>query len=204
MGESSVRPCCEFGRVPITTLEGGENSLARTREKKERLVNEYGERVARAQVMIWAQYRGIRVSQMEQLRGRLRGVGAEMVVIKNTLMRVALEQANLPRDPEVMGGPCAVTFAYDDVGAAARAVTDFARANPSMYEIKGGLVAGEVVDSGRIIFLSRLPPRDVLLAQVVGGIQAPISGLVGALAAIIRSLSYVLNARKDQLEAAPG
>jgi len=60
------------------------------------------------------------------------------------------------------------------------------------------------VDSGRIIFLSRLPPRDVLLAQVVGGIQAPISGLVGALAAIIRSLSYVLNARKDQLEAAPG
>ena len=178
--------------------------MARTREKKEQLVNEYGERVARAQVMIWAQYRGIRASQMEQLRGRLRGIGAEMVVIKNTLMRVALEQANLPRDSEVMGGPCAVTFAYDDIGAAARAVTDFARANPNMYEIKGGLVAGEVVDSGRIIFLSRLPPRDVLLAQVVGGIQAPISGLVGALAAIIRSLLYVLNARKDQLQAAPG
>ena len=178
--------------------------MARTRESKEQLVHEYGERAARAQVMIWAQYRGIRVSQMEQLRGQLRGIGAEMVVIKNTLMRVALEQANLPRDPQVMGGSCTVTFAYDDVGAAARAVADFARANPDTYEIKGGLAGGEVVDAGRIIFLSRLPPRDVLLAQVVGGIRAPMSGLLGALAAIIRGLLYVLNARKDQLEAASG
>ncbi len=178
--------------------------MVRTREQKEQLVHEYGERLARAQLIIWAENRGIRVSEMEQLRGQLRGVGAEIVVIKNTLMRLALEQTNLPRDSEVMGGPCAVTFAYDDVGAAARAVTDFARANPTVYRIKGGLAAGQVVDAGQITFLSRLPPRDVLLAQVVGGIQAPISGFVGALAAIIRGLLNVLNAHKDQLEAAPG
>ena len=178
--------------------------MARTREKKEGLIRKYAERLARAQVMIWAEYRGLRVSQMEQLREQLRPLGAEIVVIKNTLMRLALDQANLPRDPQVMSGACAVTFAYDDVTGASKAVTDFARANGPMFQVKGGLVSRELVGREQIVFLSRLPPREVLLAQVVGGIQAPISAFVGVLAAMIRSLLNVLNARKDQLEAEPG
>ena len=177
--------------------------MARTREKKQELVHEYAERLARAQVIIWAEYRSLRVSQMEQLREQLRPLGAQIVVIKKTLMRLALDQANLPKDPEMMRGACAVTFAYGDVGAATKAVTSFARGSRDMFQVKGGLVDRKLVDAEQIISLSRLPSREVLLAQVVGSIQAPISAFVGVLAAIIRSVLNVLNARKDQLEAQP-
>ena len=178
--------------------------MAFTREKKEALVREYADRLARAQVMIWGEHRGVKVFQMEQLRRQLRPLGAEVVVIKNALMRLALDQADLPRDPEMMGGPCAVTFGYDDVGAASKAVTDFAGANAGVFQIKGGLVGGKLADATQIRLLTSLPPREVLLAQAIAGIQAPISGFVGALAAITRSLLNVLNARKEQLEGAPG
>jgi len=175
--------------------------LARTHEKKEELIQKYGARLAGAQVMIWAQYRGIRVSQLEQLRRQLRPLGAQVMVIKNALMRLALDRADLPRDPEMMTGPCAVTFAYDNISTATKAVVDFARTSGDTFQVKGGLVNGKPVGTEQIISLSKLPPRDILLAQVVGGIQAPISGFVGVLAAAIRSLLIVLNARGDQLEA---
>jgi len=178
--------------------------LALTREKKERLVREYGERLARAQVMVWAEYQGLTVPQMEELRGRLRSVGGEVVVVKNTLMRVALEQAKLPTDPEMMGGPRTVTFVYADVGAATKVVTDFARTHQRMFQIKGGLADGKLVPARQIRVLSRRPPRDVLLAQAIAGIQAPISGFVGTLAAIIRGLCNVLDAHREQLEGATG
>jgi len=188
--------------LQATVSEGGENPLALTRERKQALLREYSDRIARAQVMIWADYRGLRVSQMEQLRGQLRPLGAELMVIKNTLMRLALEQVNLPTDPDVMGGPSAVAFAYDDVGAASKVVTDFARVNEGLFRIRGGLAGGKLVDNGQVRLLSNLPPREVMLAFAIAGIQAPISGFVGALAAMIRSLLHALSARQRQLEGA--
>jgi len=178
--------------------------LALTRGKKEELVREYGERLARAQVVVWTKFQGLTVPQMEELRGRLRSVGGEVIVVKNTLMRLALEQVKLPTDSEMMSGPCAVVFAYDDAGAATKAVTDFARANQGVLQIKGGLVGGKVVPAKQIRILSNLPSREVLLAQAIAGIQAPISGFVSTLAAIIRGLCNVLDARREQLEGVTG
>jgi large subunit ribosomal protein L10 len=174
--------------------------LALSRKKKEQLVQEYGERLARAQVAIWCNHHGLTVAQASDLRRQVRAADAESVVIKNTLMRMALERAKMPPDPEIMGGPCMVTFVYGEIAPAARAVTDFARNNQDMLSITGGLIEGELADVERILSLTTIPSRDVLLAQVVGGIQAPISGLVGTLAAVMRGLLTVLKARSGQLE----
>ena len=167
------------------------------------MLQEYTDRLQRAQVIIWADYRGTTVPQVQGLRGQLRPLGAEAIVVKNTLMRLALERAGLPVPSEIMAGPSAVTFVYDDVAAAAKVVTGFASANERVFRIKGGMAGGRVIDVADVNALTTLPSREVLLAQVLGGIQAPISGLVGTLAAVMRGLMNVLRARAEQLEGAP-
>lgn len=174
--------------------------MALTRQEKEQMLQEYGERLQRAQVLIWADYRGTTVSQIQDLRGKLRPVGAEAMIVKNTLMRLALEKANLPVPSDTMAGPSAVTFVYDDVTAAAKVVTGFASANDRVFRIKGGMAGGKAIDAAQVSTLTTLPSREVLLGRVLGGIQAPVSGLVGTLAAVLRGLMTVLNARAEQLE----
>ena len=174
--------------------------MALTRQEKEQMLQEYGEKLQRAQVLIWADYRGTTVSQIQDLRGQLRSVGAEAMVVKNTLMRLALEKAELPVPSDAMAGPSAVTFVYDDVTAAAKVVAGFASANDRVFRIKGGMAGGKVIDVAQVATLTTLPSREVLLARVLGGIQAPVSGLVGTLAAVMRGFMTVLNARAEQLE----
>jgi len=174
--------------------------LALLREQKEQLVKAYGDRLARSQVLIWSSYAGIGFSQFAALRDQLRAAGAEGVVVKNTLMRIALEQAGLPTDIEFMKGPNLVTFVYDNVASATKAVVDFSRMQQEAFAITGGLVGSRAADAEQIRSLTTLPSREVLLAQVLGGIQAPISGFVGTLAAVMRGLLNVLNARSEQLE----
>jgi large subunit ribosomal protein L10 len=178
--------------------------LALTRQEKEQMLQEYSDKLQRAQVLIWADYRGTTVPQVQDLRGQLRTVGAEEMVVKNTLMRLALEQAGLPVPSDVMAGPSAVTFVYDDVAAATKVVTGFASANERAFHIKGGMAGGKVIGVEDVTALTTLPSYEVLLARVLGGIQAPISGLVGTLAAVMRGLMNVLNARAEQLEGSPG
>ena len=174
--------------------------MALTRARKEQLVKEYGERLGRAQVVIWSQNMGLSVSLVAELRRQLRQAGAESVIVKNTLMRLALGQIGLPAAQEFMEGPSLVTFVYDDIAPAARAVVDFARLNDEVLEVKGGLIGGKVADVDQVRSLTTLPSRDVLLARVVGGIQAPVSGLVNVLSGVIRGFANVLEARRQQLE----
>jgi len=176
--------------------------LALSRARKEELIVEYGERIAKAQVMIWANYSGSSVAQMSELRAAVRKAGAESVVVRNTLMRLALERADLPMDSEVMSGTRLVTFVYGDIGAASKALVDFANGNDEVFKVVGGVAEGVVIDQARVKQLTLIPSREVLLSQVVGGMQAPISGFVGTLAAVVRSVLNVLNARREQLEGA--
>lgn len=176
--------------------------MALTREQKEQLVKEYGEKLARSQVAIWANYRGVDVARFGAFRRQLRDAAAEGVVIKNTLMRIALEQAGLPSEVDFMVGPSMVTFVYGDIAAGTKVVADFAREAQEAFQITGGLIGSNVASAEQIRSLTNLPSREVLLAQVVGGIQAPISALVGTLAAVLRGLLNVLNARSEQLEGA--
>ena len=176
--------------------------MALSREKKEQRLQEYAERLGRAQVMIWSSYLGLTVAGSTILRRQLRAAGAEVIVVKNTLMRAALEQAGLPLGENFMGGPRMVTFVYDEIAPAAKVLVSFARENDDIFQVEGGLIGGKLAGVEQIRSLTALPSRDALLAQVVGGIQAPISGLVGTLAAMIRGLVNVLNARSQQLESA--
>ena len=156
--------------------------------------------MGQAQVAIWANYTGLTVAQVSALRRQLRENSAETMVVKNTLMRIALEQAGFPVDAEMMGGPCLVTFVYDDLAPATKTVVDFARANEKVLAINGGLLNGALVGKEQIEALTSLPSREVLLARVVGGMQAPVTGFVSTLAAVLRGLVNVLNAYSEKLQ----
>jgi len=176
--------------------------LALTREQKETLVQGYTDRLSKAQVLVLGHNKGLSVAQISNLRGELRKSGAEGVIVKNTLFRLALEQADLPVDKELMSGPMFVTFIYDDIAPAAKAVVDASKEREAKIEVLCGIIDGQIAGADQITVLTTLPSREALLGQVVGGIAAPMSGLVGTLAAVMRGLLTVLNGRSDQLEAA--
>lgn len=177
--------------------------MALSHSQKDSIVQGYSERVARAQVMVWGHYRGMTMPQMQDLRRQLRPVGGEAVVVKNTLMRRALEQAKIPVDNEMTAGPCLVTFMYGDLAAATKVVRDFARLNEAVFQVAGGVVGRKLATVEQINSLIALPSREAMLARVIGGMQAPISGLVGTLGAVLRGLVNVLDARAKQLDGAP-
>jgi large subunit ribosomal protein L10 len=178
--------------------------LALSRDKKEELLSRYQEELAAAEVLIWGQNLGLPVGDAEELRHGLREAGSRTMVVKNTLMRMALEQRGLPWDPEMMQGANIVAFASGDVGQAAKATVEFARTHDRVFAIKGGILSGQIVNAEQIRSLADMPSRDQLLAQVVGGIQAPMSGLVGVLSGVMRGLVTVLHGRQEQLEGSAG
>ncbi len=178
--------------------------MALNKEQKQEIVASYSERLERAQVIVWSNYRGVKVPQFEGLRRALRQSDAEIMVVKNTLMRVALEQHGLPYDKEIMDGPCAITFIYGDIPAATRLVSNFARDNEQLFQMVGGLVGGKLASDAQVREMLTLPSREVLLSRVVGGIAAPISAFVGTLGAMLGGLVNVLDAHRKQLEGSAG
>jgi len=178
--------------------------LALSREQKEVILDQYVGKLERAPVVIWANYRNMTVQQAADLRQQLRAVGGETIVVKNTLMRLALEQLERPVSAEMMNGPSMVTMVYGDVAATTKAVFDFARLNEAVFQVRGGIVGNQVANVEQVRSLIMLPSREVMLGRVIGGIQAPISSFVGTLAALVRGVMNVLNARVQQLEQQAG
>lgn len=174
--------------------------MALTREQKQQLIDEYAERLGRAQVLIWSRYSAINVTQLTAFRRQVQATGGEIVVVKNSLMHRALEARGLPYSEDAMAGPNLVAFAYDDIAGTTKAVSDFARTSNERLAIVGGIVGGKVASVEQIRSLADLPSREVLVSRVIGGVQAPLSGLVGTLSAVVRGVMNVLNARVQQLE----
>jgi large subunit ribosomal protein L10 len=173
--------------------------LALTRQKKETLVNEYVEKLQRSQAVIVAEYRGLTTKQLQSLRRDLRNAQSELAVAKNTLIGRALTEVGLPTPESLLTGPVAVTFCYDEVAAPAKVMTKFAK-DSKILIVRGGLLGQTVFDEAGVQSLTELPSKDQLRAQVIGTLQAPISGLVNVLAGTLRGLMNVLNARAGQLE----
>jgi large subunit ribosomal protein L10 len=173
--------------------------LAITREEKGALVDEYVEKLQRSRAVIVSEYRGLTVKQLQALRRELRSNESEMVVAKNTLMSRALVQVGMPAPETLFNGPTAVTFCFNDVSAPAKTLGKFAR-DSKILVVKGGMLGHQVFQAEGVEALASLPSREQLLGQVVGTIQAPISGLVNVLAGTLRGVMNVLNARIDQLE----
>lgn len=172
------------------------------RPEKVEQVEEIADRLKRARVAVLADYRGLTVSQIQDLRSRLRGADVEFRVVKNTLARRAAVEAGHDDFQDILTGPVGIAFGYDDVGTPARVLGEFARATRLRLDITGGLVEGRVLSSEQVRSLAELPPRDTLISQLMGAMQAPIAQLAGALQGPLSQLAGALEAYHKQLEAA--
>ena len=171
------------------------------RSEKERVVSQLAERLRSTDTLMVADYRGLTMPEIEELRTRLLEAGARFTVVKNTLTRRAAEQAGTTSVLELIDGPTAIAFidAEGDPAAAAKILNDTARAHDVLV-IRGGLLEGDTVSDVEIKRLATLPPADVVRAQFVGTVAAPLTTIVGLFTAPLRDLIGVLEARITQLQ----
>ena len=172
------------------------------RPHKVEQVDEISDRLKRAKVAVLTDYRGLTVAQLQDLRGRLRGADVEYRVVKNTLARRAAVEAGHEEFQDVLKGPVAIAFGYDDVSAPAKLLGEFARATRLQLEITGGLIEGRVFTGDQVRRLAELPSKEVLISQLAGAVLAPIAQLAGALQSPLSQLAGALEAYQKQLEAA--
>jgi large subunit ribosomal protein L10 len=171
------------------------------RQDKERIVSELAERLKSSQNLLVADYRGLTMPEIDELRSKLLETGARFSVVKNTLTRRAAEEAGVKELLELIDGPTAIAFidAEGDPAAAAKILNDTARAHDVLV-IRGGLLDGDTVSDAEIKRLATLPPADVVRAQFAGAVAAPLTTIVGLFAAPLRDLVGVLEARITQLQ----
>jgi len=171
------------------------------RQDKERIVSELAERLKGSQSLLVADYRGLSMPEIDELRTKLLETGARFSVVKNTLTRLAAEQAGATQLLELIDGPTAIAFidAEGDPAAAAKVLNDTARAHDVLV-IRGGLLEGDTVSDVEVKRLATLPPTDVLRAQLASAVAAPLTTIVGVFTAPLRDLVNVLDARIKQLE----
>ncbi len=172
-----------------------------TLQAKSQNIEEIKEKIAKAQSVVLVDYRGLNVEQLTELRSRYRKAGVEYKVYKNTMMRFAFKDSGLEGFNEFLKGPSAIAFGYDDPVQVAKITSEFAKANDNL-EIKAGIVDGKVIDVEGVNSLASLPPREVLIAQVLGGFNAPIQGFANVLQGTIRGLAIALNAIAEKQQEA--
>ena len=148
--------------------------------------------------LVFTDYRGLKVKEMQELRRNLVAKGGELHVLKNTLFRVAVgdDMAKLPN--ELHNGPTAVAFVFENESECAKALFDYAKTNKNL-KIKGGFFNGQSFDASGVERLSKLPPRDVLIAQVIGTIVAPLTNLVSVIEALYADPIRTIGAVADKV-----
>jgi large subunit ribosomal protein L10 len=171
------------------------------RQDKERIVSELAERLKSSQNLLVADYRGLTMPEIDELRSKLLEIGARFSVVKNTLTRLAAEEAGVKELLDLIDGPTAIAFidAEGDPAAAAKILNDTARAHDVLV-IRGGLLEGDTVSDVEIKRLATLPPADVVRAQFAGAVAGPLTTIVGLFTAPLRDLVNVLDARITQLQ----
>ncbi|HUZ87165.1 MAG TPA: 50S ribosomal protein L10 [Candidatus Baltobacterales bacterium] len=172
------------------------------KEQKAEQVDLLTEKLKKAKVSVLTDYRGLKVSQIQELRGKLRGGDVEYRVIKNTLARRAAAAAGYPALEPTLKGPVAIAFGYDDLGTPSKLINEFVRTTRLKLDIVGGLVEGRVFTPDQMRQLADLPSRETLLAQLLGTLQSPVAQLVGIMQTPLQQLRGVLEAYKTKLEAA--
>jgi len=175
--------------------------MALNLEDKKALVAEVAEVAAHAQSVVAAEYRGLTVSQMTELRARARRQGVYMRVVKNTLARKALAGTTFESVGPKLKGRLMLAFSKDDPGAAARVVKDFAKGNEKLVATLVSL-GGQVLPAAELDKIASLPTREQALSMLLGVLKAPIQKLVGTLAAPASQLARTLAAVREQKQAA--
>jgi len=162
-------------------------------EQKAQVLEETRDKLQRSHAYVVLDYRGLTVAQISQLRRDLRAQGAELAVIKNTLFRMAASDTSTPVSDEVLHGPTAVAFAYEDPIAPAKVLSDFVGTHPNIA-IKGGGVENHTLTAAQVVSLAKIPPRPILLGQFAGVMQAPMGQLAGGLNALTTKMAQLLQA----------
>ncbi len=167
------------------------------RPEKEAIVASLKEKFHGSAATAFVHYQGLNVLTIGQLRAKCRDAGVEFVVRKNTLARLAARELDLEDAAAYFVGPTAFAFHGDDPTAPARVIKEFSKDAPTL-ELKGGLLEGAVLDQAGMERLAAIPPRNILLSQFVGTLQAPITQLARLLKAIPTNLAYALAGVRDQ------
>lgn len=167
------------------------------RDEKEQLVQVLHDELEKSQAVFVTDYMGLTVERITKLRREIKGVGGSYKVVKNTLLRRATEGTPAKGIEQFFVGPTAIAIAKTDAVAVAKALVNFAKDNEK-FEIQAGMLGNRTITAVDIQELSKMPPREVLLARMLGSLNAPVSNFVGVLSAIISQLVYVLKAIENK------
>ena len=175
--------------------------MAISKEKKEELVAQYKDLIERSDALILADYKGMGVSDMENLRSKVRDADGAFYVTKNTLLKLALEEAGTSVPDDLLAGQVVTGFALGEAPALAKALVDYAEKADNLA-IKGGIMHMEILSDKQIESLAKLPTLDELHAQIIGLVSAPARNLVSTLASGVRQVVNVIDAySKEEAEA---
>ncbi|MGH7608931.1 MAG: 50S ribosomal protein L10 [Candidatus Dormibacteria bacterium] len=164
-------------------------------QAKQEAVAELSAKLARMRSAVLSDYRGLSVAQMEELRASLRSAGVEFLVLKNTLARRAGSEAGVEALNAQLAGPCALAISYEDISAPARLLVEYARVNRRTEMVRGGFAEGQVLSQAQVRQLAELPSREVLMAQLLAVLEAPVSQLAALLEAPIQALLGLIEAK---------
>jgi len=168
--------------------------------QKEAQVEEIKDKLSRCTIAIATGYTGLSASNMTDLRARLREQGIEYKVVKNTLTIRAASELGQEGVVNVLQGPTALAFGYGDVVAVAKGVNGYITTSRLPLVINGAVMGSTILTGSQVVDLASLPPKDELVARLLGQLQAPIAGLVNVLSAPLRGLAVVLQRRVEQME----
>jgi large subunit ribosomal protein L10 len=169
-------------------------------EKKAKVIDNLEQLFSRCNIGILTDYRGLSAFEMTELRRRLRGLGIDYKVVKNTLARIAAKRAGREELVSLFEGPVAIVFGYGDMAEPAKVLADYIRTTKSTMSIKGGFLPERLLTLDEVTTLSTLPSREALIARVLAEVQRPMVALVGYLSAPMQGVIGALQARIKQLE----
>ena len=169
-------------------------------EKKEKEVQSLQQVFSGCDIGVLTDYRGLKTSELNELRSKLREADVEYKVIKNSLAQIAAKNAGLEHLINSFEGPLAVAFGHGEPTKTAKVLSDYIRVSKSTLIIKAGFLSDRILSAAELDTLAKLPSREVLLSKVIGGMKSPIYGLVNVLAGPMRGMMGVLQARIQQLE----
>ncbi len=172
------------------------------KELKSAVIEELNQKLDGASAFYLTDFTGMNVKQITEFRSRLRKQGVEYVVVKNTLAQRALTGMELPDIAAFFSGPTGLVIGRNDAVAAAKVLTDFAKEFGDRPAIKVGVVDGKSFDAEQVKKLADMPPREVLLAQIAGGLQAPMARLAGGMSQLLAGFARAVDALRQQREGA--
>jgi large subunit ribosomal protein L10 len=170
--------------------------------RKIAMLAEIKDRMSRASIAISADYSGLTVAQLTELRRALRPADAEVKIVKNTLATMAATQANRPEMAELLSGPTAIAFGFGDPIAPVKILTEHLRSRRMTVDIHGGWLEGKVLTRAEVEGLATMPSKEQMIADVVGKLQSPLYNFAGLLQSTIRNFAGLVDSRINQLEGA--